>query len=164
MEDVRVSPIIIPPSPGPTNSNTSVFVTTSGKTLVNIRNLNYVLYHSVTGRFEHAWGPLVYLHGAQNIVPGLERELAGRKTGDSLKVHVAPKDGYGDWYFTSALSDVDLDQGSAAYKAAIKKKVPKYVRKYTPGKSWKCLGCTESLAYNLYYYTMFRRRRGAIQD
>jgi inorganic pyrophosphatase len=37
---------------------------------------------------------------------------------------LAPKDGYGDWYFTSALSDVDLDQGSAAYKAAIKKKRP----------------------------------------
>ena len=26
--------------------------------------------------------PLVYLHGAQNIVPGLERQLAGKNVGD----------------------------------------------------------------------------------
>src|SRR3546814_8104056 len=29
--------------------------------------------------------PLSYLHGAGNIVPGLENALAGRKAGDSLK-------------------------------------------------------------------------------
>ncbi len=40
--------------------------------------------------------PLEYLHGHGNIVPGLERELAGKKVGDALKVHVAPKDGYGE--------------------------------------------------------------------
>ena len=30
--------------------------------LVNLRNLNYVLYHSENGIFEHSWGPLCYLH------------------------------------------------------------------------------------------------------
>lgn len=39
--------------------------------------------------------PLVYLHGAQNIIPGLEKQLAGKKVGDSLKVKVQPEDGYG---------------------------------------------------------------------
>ncbi len=39
--------------------------------------------------------PLPYLHGAGNIIPGLERELAGKSEGDSLKVVVDPKDGYG---------------------------------------------------------------------
>lgn len=39
--------------------------------------------------------PLVYLHGAQNIIPGLEKELAGKKVGDALKVKVQPEDGYG---------------------------------------------------------------------
>jgi len=39
--------------------------------------------------------PLKYLHGAQNIVPGLEKELAGKKAGDELKVVVQPDDGYG---------------------------------------------------------------------
>jgi FKBP-type peptidyl-prolyl cis-trans isomerase SlyD len=41
-------------------------------------------------------GPLVYLHGHGNIVPGLERALAGKKAGDALKVVVAPEDGYGE--------------------------------------------------------------------
>lgn len=40
--------------------------------------------------------PLMYLHGADNIVPGLERELTGRRAGDSLEVEVAPVDGYGE--------------------------------------------------------------------
>jgi hypothetical protein len=35
---------------------------------------------------------------------------------------LAPKDGYGDWYFTTALSDAGIEEGSAAYKAAAKKK------------------------------------------
>lgn len=40
--------------------------------------------------------PLAYLHGAGNIIPGLERELTGKVTGDSLTVVVAPEDGYGE--------------------------------------------------------------------
>ena len=39
--------------------------------------------------------PLDYLHGAGNIVPGLETGLEGRAVGEKLDVKVAPKDGYG---------------------------------------------------------------------
>jgi FKBP-type peptidyl-prolyl cis-trans isomerase SlyD len=39
--------------------------------------------------------PLAYLHGAGNIVPGLEKELAGRKQGDVFNVVVPPEEGYG---------------------------------------------------------------------
>jgi FKBP-type peptidyl-prolyl cis-trans isomerase SlyD len=39
--------------------------------------------------------PLVYLHGAHNIVPGLEDALVGKKPGDSLEVRVPPEKGYG---------------------------------------------------------------------
>lgn len=39
--------------------------------------------------------PLSYLHGAGNIVPGLEKALAGKQSGDSLKADVAPEQGYG---------------------------------------------------------------------
>ena len=39
--------------------------------------------------------PLAYLHGAGNIVPGLERELEGRSQGDKLEVVVQPEDAYG---------------------------------------------------------------------
>jgi FKBP-type peptidyl-prolyl cis-trans isomerase SlyD len=40
--------------------------------------------------------PQVYLHGAGNIVPGLEAGLAGRAEGDELYVVVEPADGYGE--------------------------------------------------------------------
>lgn len=40
--------------------------------------------------------PLVYLHGAGNIIPGLENALAGKQKGDKLKVRIEPKDAYGD--------------------------------------------------------------------
>ena len=39
--------------------------------------------------------PLAYLHGADNIVPGLERELTGKSAGDRVQVTVQPEDGYG---------------------------------------------------------------------
>jgi FKBP-type peptidyl-prolyl cis-trans isomerase SlyD len=38
---------------------------------------------------------LAYLHGEQNIIPGLENALEGKIAGDSLKVTVAPEEGYG---------------------------------------------------------------------
>ncbi|MCO6045582.1 peptidylprolyl isomerase [Aeoliella sp. ICT_H6.2] len=40
--------------------------------------------------------PLWYLHGFDNIVPGLERELSGKGVGDRLQVEVAPAEGYGE--------------------------------------------------------------------
>lgn len=45
--------------------------------------------------------PLVYLHGAGNIIPGLERELEGKQVGDALKVTIEPEDAYGE--FTAEL-------------------------------------------------------------
>ncbi|HYH96473.1 peptidylprolyl isomerase [Hyalangium sp.] len=41
--------------------------------------------------------PLVYLHGYEEIVPGLEKALAGKKAGESLKVEVSAEDGYGPY-------------------------------------------------------------------
>ena len=40
--------------------------------------------------------PLVYTHGTQQIVPGLEKQLAGLKAGDTKKVEVSPEEGYGE--------------------------------------------------------------------
>jgi FKBP-type peptidyl-prolyl cis-trans isomerase SlyD len=39
--------------------------------------------------------PLTYIHGAGQIVPGLERELNGLKVGEQRKVQVRPEEGYG---------------------------------------------------------------------
>lgn len=40
-------------------------------------------------------GDFSYLHGAENIIPGLERVLDGKQSGDSVSVSIEPKDGYG---------------------------------------------------------------------
>ncbi len=41
-------------------------------------------------------GPLAYLHGVGNLVPGLESELEGKETGAEFKVRISPDDGYGE--------------------------------------------------------------------
>ena len=38
----------------------------------------------------------VYLHGANNIIPGLENALSGKQAGDTLDVSVAPQEAYGE--------------------------------------------------------------------
>jgi FKBP-type peptidyl-prolyl cis-trans isomerase SlyD len=40
--------------------------------------------------------PLAYIHGHGNLIPGLERELEGKPTGERLSVKIAPTDGYGE--------------------------------------------------------------------
>ncbi len=40
-------------------------------------------------------GSFAYLHGASNIIPGLEDALTGKSTGDELTVSVSPDQGYG---------------------------------------------------------------------
>ncbi len=40
-------------------------------------------------------GDFPYLHGFENIVPGLEKALAGHKVGDTVHATVQPEEGYG---------------------------------------------------------------------
>lgn len=58
-----IHPLVIPSCDlnGPSLTNASVYVD-GGKVWVNLRNINYTLYHSEIKRFEHPWGPLVYIH------------------------------------------------------------------------------------------------------
>jgi FKBP-type peptidyl-prolyl cis-trans isomerase SlyD len=53
--------------------------------------------------------PLEYVHGAGNIIPGLEREMTGMAIGDSKDVMVAAMDGYGE-EDNEAFMDVPRDQ------------------------------------------------------
>jgi FKBP-type peptidyl-prolyl cis-trans isomerase SlyD len=41
-------------------------------------------------------GPLYYIQGAGSLIPGLEAELEGKKSGDHLEVKINAKDGYGE--------------------------------------------------------------------
>jgi len=40
-------------------------------------------------------GSFLYMHGAMNIIPGLENALAGKSAGDEFSVTVSPEEGYG---------------------------------------------------------------------
>ena len=41
--------------------------------------------------------PMVYLHGAGNIIAGLEKALEGKVAGDELSVTVDPEEAYGEY-------------------------------------------------------------------
>lgn len=62
--------------------------------------------------------PLVYLHGYQQIVAGLEAELVGKAPGANFQVTVAPKDGYGEreeeMVFSIPKKDWTLPEGVGA--------------------------------------------------
>ena len=51
-------------------------------------------------------GQFVYLHGAQNIIPGLEIALTDKTKGDKVSVRIEPKEGYGE-YNESMIQNVD---------------------------------------------------------
>lgn len=52
-------------------------------------------------------GPMEYLHGAQNIIPGLEQGVEGLVAGDTKNVLVPPQLGYGE-YSEKLLQQVPL--------------------------------------------------------
>ena len=41
-------------------------------------------------------GPLAYLQGFGNIIPGLEAALLGKEVGDEVQASIEPKDAYGE--------------------------------------------------------------------
>lgn len=59
--------------------------------------IHYTLTNDAGEELDSSAGgePLYYLHGHQNIVPGLESQLSGKKPGDTLTVAVPPEEGYG---------------------------------------------------------------------
>ncbi|WP_394129738.1 peptidylprolyl isomerase [Shewanella maritima] len=42
--------------------------------------------------------PMLYLHGSENIIPGLETALEGKTVGDKLDVEVEAEQGYGPYH------------------------------------------------------------------
>jgi hypothetical protein len=64
-----IHPIIIPKSVLGNETgimNPSIFLH-QGKILVNVRHVNYILYHSEGKKFPHQWGPLVYIHPENDV-------------------------------------------------------------------------------------------------
>lgn len=62
-----------------------------------VASFHYGLYDAGGEEIESSGGgePSVYLHGENNIIPGLERALTGRKAGDALRVSLDAADAYG---------------------------------------------------------------------
>lgn len=61
-------------------------------------SLDYVL--TVDGEVlakTEAGDPMEYLHGAEEILPGLEAALDGKQVGDKFSVTLQPQDAYGDY-------------------------------------------------------------------
>ncbi len=60
-------------------------------------SINYTLTDDANNVIDSSAGgePLAYIHGADNISPGLEKALAGKTAGDRLEVSVAPQEAYG---------------------------------------------------------------------
>lgn len=59
--------------------------------------LNYTLTDNEGNIIDQSQdGSFAYLHGASNIIPGLENALQGKQPGDALDVSVAPEEGYGE--------------------------------------------------------------------
>jgi len=67
---------------------------------------------TVDEKIEEAYNeeePIIFIFGHDNIIPGLENELAGMKIGDTKDVVVQPAEGYGE-FMDEALIDVPRSQ------------------------------------------------------
>ena len=81
--------------------------------------INYVLRDGEGELLDQSDGhPLAYLHGGNNIVPGLESQLVGKRVGDKVLAVVSPQQGYGEANEgrmqvlpREAFGDMDLDVG-----------------------------------------------------
>jgi FKBP-type peptidyl-prolyl cis-trans isomerase SlyD len=61
-------------------------------------SIHYTLTNEQGEKLDSSEGqdPLRYLHGASNIIPGLENALVGKTTGEKVSVTVQPEDAYGE--------------------------------------------------------------------
>ena len=73
-------------------------------------SIHYTLTNTAGDTLDSSAGgdPLDYLHGANGLIPGLERELEGRQQGDSFKTEIQPEEAYGQPN-PELVQDVPLD-------------------------------------------------------
>ena len=91
-----------------------------------VASIHYTLTNSAGETLDSSQGndPLIYLHGAGNLIPGLEKELKGKSAGHSMQVKVAPEEGYGlvhdgliDIVPKAAFQGVDTIEPGMAFEA-----------------------------------------------
>ncbi len=61
-------------------------------------SFHYTLTNEAGKELESSRGrdPMAYLHGAHNIIPGLEKAMAGKGAGDQFQVTLPPAEAYGE--------------------------------------------------------------------
>ena len=66
----------------------------SNKTVVQY---HYILTDAAGVQLQATYGsePLVYLHGAGNIIEGIEKAMEGKSKGDKFSVTLSPEEGFG---------------------------------------------------------------------
>jgi len=72
--------------------------------------MDYTLY--VEGKVvdtSEGYGPLEFIHGHRNLIPGLEREIIGMQVGEAKEIIVKPSDAYGE-YDADAFVDIPRTQ------------------------------------------------------
>jgi FKBP-type peptidyl-prolyl cis-trans isomerase SlyD len=84
-------------------THNSVFYSIPWKPIMTIKDNSAVSFHyTLTDddgqQLDSSVGnaPLAYLHGAGNIIPGLENALTGKSVGDNMTVAVSAAEGYGE--------------------------------------------------------------------
>ncbi len=77
----------------------------------NVATINYRLSDDAGNVLDSSEqrDPLTYLHGAGNIIPGLETALEGKSKGDKLSVTVSPQEGFGE-HNPALVQDVPRDR------------------------------------------------------
>ena len=71
---------------------------------MNINNKKVVSFHYILKNDQgeeiessrERENPMIYLHGAGNIIPGLEKAMEGKAAGDQFEVTVGPAEAYGE--------------------------------------------------------------------
>ena len=64
----------------------------------HVVSFHYTLTNAEGETLDQSQGePLAYLHGAGNIIPGLENALAGKTVGEKFTVNVPAAEGYGEY-------------------------------------------------------------------
>jgi FKBP-type peptidyl-prolyl cis-trans isomerase SlyD len=60
-------------------------------------SLDVTMYDAQGTLLEHSEGPLVYLHGHDDVFPRVEEALAGKEAGARVELQLEPEDAFGDY-------------------------------------------------------------------
>jgi FKBP-type peptidyl-prolyl cis-trans isomerase SlyD len=60
-------------------------------------SLEVTMYDAQGSLLEQSQGPLVYLHGHDDIFPRVEEALSGKQAGERIALQLEPEDAFGDY-------------------------------------------------------------------